>query len=186
MRSSSRSGFHRWRRNQRPGPRLPPRKQRPVHRNTFPSRADEYGDLFKQFLQSGHEASAADLANATFSRKRANGKIAPLFGNIDLLVSPTLVAESFPYDPSDAYGGIDAKGTSWAGVPFDWFNRNARFISIWDFNGYPTLSVPCGFSPAGLPLSLQLIAKPLDEALLCRAGHAFEQANDFHQRHPVD
>jgi len=155
-----------------------------VHGDTFPSRAGEYGELFSQFLQSGRQASGVDLANANFLRKRANGKVAPLFRDIDLLVCPTLMAESFRYDPEDAYRGIDSNGTSWAGVPFEWFNRNARFISIWDFNGYPTLSVPCGSSPGGLPISLQLIAGPLDEALLCRAGHAFEQANDFHTRHP--
>ena len=43
-----------------------------------------------------------------------------------------------------------------AGVPLGWFDRSDRFIAIWDYNGYPTLSLPCGFSPDGIPLSLQL------------------------------
>ena len=67
----------------------------------------------------------------------------------------------------------------------EFYARNERFITVWDYNGYPTLSLPCGFSPDGLPLSLQLIGKPLGEAILCRAGFAFEQAHDYHLRHPA-
>ena len=42
------------------------------------------------------------------------------------------------------------------------------------------LSVPCGFSAQGLPIGLQLIGRPFDEATLLRAGHAFEQNTDWH------
>jgi Asp-tRNA(Asn)/Glu-tRNA(Gln) amidotransferase A subunit family amidase len=110
--------------------------------------------------------------------------MAPVFHDIDILACPTLASESFRYDPNDAYGGIDAELGTLAGVPIEFFGRNGRFITIWDYNGYPTLSVPCGFSPDKIPLSLQLIASPLGEAQLCRAGFAFEQANDFHLQHP--
>ena len=110
--------------------------------------------------------------------------MAPLFLDIDVLASPTLAAESFRYDPEDAYGGFDAERQTVAGEPLAWFDRSIRFVRIWDFNGYPTLSLPCGFSPDGMPLSVQLVGAPLDEAKLCRAGFAFEQANDFHRRHP--
>lgn len=72
-----------------------------------------------------------------------------------------------------------------AGASVDWFVRTGRFVSIWDFNGYPTLSVPCGFSPDDIPLSLQLIAAPLCESTLCRLGHFFETAHDFADRHPT-
>lgn len=66
-----------------------------------------------------------------------------------------------------------------------WFDRSDRFIAIWDYNGYPTLSLPCGFSPDGIPLSLQLVGARLSESLLCRAGHAFEQTQEFHLQHPA-
>jgi aspartyl-tRNA(Asn)/glutamyl-tRNA(Gln) amidotransferase subunit A len=48
--------------------------------------------------------------------------------------------------------------------------------------GIPGLSVPCGFSPAGLPIGLQLLGPPLGEATLLQAAYAFEQATDFHKR----
>jgi amidase len=155
-----------------------------VHEATFPSKEDEYGTYFREFLRGGRSTSSVALANALFARKRASGRVAPIFADIDCLVCPTLAAESFRYDPEDAYGGIDPARGTLAGVPLEFFNRSGRFVTIWDYNGFPTLSLPCGFSPDGIPLSMQLIASPLDEALLCRAGHAYEQANTFHREHP--
>ncbi len=51
--------------------------------------------------------------------------------------------------------------------------------------GLPALSVPCGFDDKGLPIGLQLIGRPFDEALLYRIGHAYQEATDFHKRLPV-
>ncbi|MBI3075757.1 MAG: Asp-tRNA(Asn)/Glu-tRNA(Gln) amidotransferase subunit GatA [Deltaproteobacteria bacterium] len=50
--------------------------------------------------------------------------------------------------------------------------------------GIPGFVLPCGFSSDGLPIGLQLIGRPLDEATLLRVGHAFEQATDYHRRRP--
>ena len=155
-----------------------------VHEATFPAKEKEYGVYFRQFLESGRNTTSVDLAKAVFARKNAAGRMAPVFRDIDLLACPTLATESFRYNPEDAYGGIDIDRGILAGVPLQWFGRSGRFITIWDYNGYPTLSVPCGFSPDTIPLSLQLVAPPLAEATLCRAGHAFEQAHDFHLQHP--
>lgn len=156
-----------------------------VHEATFPSRADDYGTYFRQFLSGGRETTSVELAKAIFARRRAAGRVAPVFHDIDLLVCPTLATESFRYNPQDAYDGVDMDRGLIAGVPLAWFGRNGRFITIWDYNGYPTLSLPCGFSADGMPLSLQLVGAPLSEATLCRAGFAFEQAHDFHLQHPT-
>ena len=156
-----------------------------VHEATFPSRTNEYGNYFRQFLSGGRDISSVDLAKAVFARKRAIGRVAPTFRNIDLLACPTLASESFRYDPEDAYGGMDLERGLLAGVPIEFFNRSGRFVTIWDYNGYPTLSLPCGFSPDRIPLSLQLVGPPLGEAVLCQAGFAYEQANEFHQQHPA-
>jgi len=50
--------------------------------------------------------------------------------------------------------------------------------------GVPGISLPCGFSE-GLPIGLQLIAKPFDEGTLLRAAYAFEQSTEHHKRHPA-
>ena len=49
-------------------------------------------------------------------------------------------------------------------------------------DGLPALSLPCGFTRAGLPVGLQLVGRPFDEATVLRAGHAYEQATEWHTR----
>lgn len=53
-----------------------------------------------------------------------------------------------------------------------------------NFSGLPTISVPCGLSVAGLPLSLQIVGHALSEDLLVGVGHAYEQATSWHEMHP--
>jgi len=51
--------------------------------------------------------------------------------------------------------------------------------------GTPAIAIPCGFSNAeGLPLSLQIAAAPFAESTVFRIAHAFQQATDWHRRHP--
>jgi aspartyl-tRNA(Asn)/glutamyl-tRNA(Gln) amidotransferase subunit A len=52
-----------------------------------------------------------------------------------------------------------------------------RLTGPTDLNGFHALSIRCGFSASGLPVGLQLVGRPFDEANLYRFGHAFEQAN---------
>ncbi len=51
--------------------------------------------------------------------------------------------------------------------------------------GLPGLSVPCGFTAAGLPVGLQLLGRPFDEATLLRAARAYERETNFAQREPL-
>jgi aspartyl-tRNA(Asn)/glutamyl-tRNA(Gln) amidotransferase subunit A len=48
----------------------------------------------------------------------------------------------------------------------------------------PALSLPCGFNDHGLPVGLQLVGRPFDEAMVLRVGHAYEQTTDWHRRSP--
>ncbi len=50
--------------------------------------------------------------------------------------------------------------------------------------GTCAMSLPCGFSTNDLPIGLQLIGKPFDEATLLRTAHAYEQATEWHKRKP--
>jgi amidase len=51
-------------------------------------------------------------------------------------------------------------------------------------SGSPTITLPAGFDSRGLPIGVQLVGRHLSEDLLLRAGHAFQQATDWHMRHP--
>jgi aspartyl-tRNA(Asn)/glutamyl-tRNA(Gln) amidotransferase subunit A len=50
--------------------------------------------------------------------------------------------------------------------------------------GLPGLSLPCGFSAGGLPIGLQIIGQPFQEAELLAIAHSYEQGHDWHNRHP--
>ncbi len=51
--------------------------------------------------------------------------------------------------------------------------------------GIPGLSLPCGFSPGGLPIGFQILGNYFEEDRLLQAGQAFEQATDYHRRRPT-
>ncbi|OBA58897.1 hypothetical protein A5647_19065 [Mycobacterium sp. 1100029.7] len=51
--------------------------------------------------------------------------------------------------------------------------------------GLPALSVPCGFTDAGLPIGLQIIGRAFDEATVLRVGHAYQSAVDWPRWPPV-
>ena len=53
-----------------------------------------------------------------------------------------------------------------------------------DLAGVPAICLPCGFSPDGLPYSIQFTGRKLSEAMLCRVAYAYEQATDWRMRHP--
>jgi aspartyl-tRNA(Asn)/glutamyl-tRNA(Gln) amidotransferase subunit A len=55
-------------------------------------------------------------------------------------------------------------------------NMNIQCTLPFNLTGLPAISVPCGFSPAGLPAGLQIVAAPFQESLLFQVAHAYEQA----------
>jgi aspartyl-tRNA(Asn)/glutamyl-tRNA(Gln) amidotransferase subunit A len=50
--------------------------------------------------------------------------------------------------------------------------------------GIPAIALPCGFSKQGLPIGMQILGKPFDEAMILRVAYAYEQATDWHKREP--
>jgi len=153
-----------------------------AHESTFRARPDDYGVLFGQFLQTGSGITGSEYARARAAQTELNGKVRRALRAIDVLACPTASAEAPIYDPELAYGGRDA--TTYAGIPLSYLRAGSRFVFPFDFNGYPTLSLPCGQSEDGFPLSLQFVGNPLSEAMLFRVGRAYEDATAWHRRHP--
>ena len=105
---------------------------------------------------------------------RVQRPYSPALQDVDVLACPSTVAPAHPVTPEALYGPLDEdRGTNFQ-----------RFTVPYDFNGAPTLSLPCGLSADGLPLSLQFVGKHLAEPMLCRIGHTYEQATDWHTRCP--
>ena len=92
------------------------------------------------------------------------------FKEVDVILSPTSPTAAFK---------IGEKTDD----PLSMYLADVFTISV-NIAGVPGLSVPCGFSSTGLPIGLQLIGKPFDEATLLRATWRFEQDSDWHLRRP--
>jgi aspartyl-tRNA(Asn)/glutamyl-tRNA(Gln) amidotransferase subunit A len=58
-------------------------------------------------------------------------------------------------------------------------------LITFNLTGFPAVSVPCGFTPGGLPVGMQLIGKPWQEGAILAAAHAYQQATDWHRRLPA-
>ena len=145
-----------------------------AHRENYPSRRDDYGPWFRGWLDMGASVSGADYAEANNRRAELNGLIRDAFSDIDALACPSTMGPARPITREEMYGPLSAdRGTSFQ-----------RYTVPYDYNGAPTISLPCGLSGDGLPLSLQFVGKALSEPLLCRIGHAYEQATDWHNLHP--
>jgi amidase len=148
---------------------------RAAHAETYPRHADRYGPELARMLAGADALSAIDVARAVHVRNVWNGRLRRLFDEIDILLVPAAPGLTPSCEELDAMQGD-------AGALMD---RISRYTMPFNVSGSPTLSVPCGFDRNGLPLGLQLVGPRLSEALLCRAGHAFQQATDFHTAHPV-
>jgi aspartyl-tRNA(Asn)/glutamyl-tRNA(Gln) amidotransferase subunit A len=59
-----------------------------------------------------------------------------------------------------------------------------RFNNPFNLTGLPAISIPCGFGSAGLPVGLQIVGKPFDEATVLRLAHAYQAHTDWHKKHP--
>lgn len=145
-----------------------------AHRAFFPERAAEYGPWFREWLERGAGYTAADYARAHHLRLACVRELEEVLSDVDLLVCPSTAREAYPMPLEDAYGPIPVDRDAWA----------SRYTVPMDYAGIPTLSMPCGLSRSGLPLSLQLVGPARSEPLLVRAGHAYERATEWHTLQP--
>lgn len=144
-----------------------------AHTATFPSRAGDYGPTFRSFLEFAATLSAQQYAAAREACMVWAGQLRGVFEDVDLLACPSTFMTAPPLDLINPLGPYNT-----------YIAPLMRFTAPFNFSGSPTLSVPCGFSNDGLPYSLQLVGRHGDEPLLCRVGHVYEQATDWHRRRP--
>jgi aspartyl-tRNA(Asn)/glutamyl-tRNA(Gln) amidotransferase subunit A len=122
---------------------------------------------------------AKDVDTVTYIQARrelehTRRTIGQIFQSVDALITPT----SPILPPAIAEFPADRNGSA------DFVSRNIRDTSPFDVYGWPTISVPCGFSSSGLPIGLQISAALGQDARVLQLAHAYEQATDWHNRRP--
>lgn len=145
-----------------------------VHENTYPSRKDMYGPAVAGLVELGLAQRGIDYQKIVLRRHDFSGKVRALFQDIDLLLIPATGIAS-PTMERMSQMGVDAELMA----------AMLRYTCPFDMTGSPTITLPGGFTPAGMPVAFQFVARHFDEALLVRAGAAFQQATDWHRRHPA-
>ncbi len=127
-------------------------------------------------VDRGARLTAADIAKAEAERARLHIRVGEFFGRYDYFVLPTTQVPAF--DVNQPYI-TEIEGTK-MGSYIDWM-RSCYFITV---TACPAISVPCGFTPDGLPVGLQIVGRPQDDWGVLQLAYAFEQARGLN-RPPV-
>ncbi|GBD10869.1 Glutamyl-tRNA(Gln) amidotransferase subunit A [bacterium HR23] len=147
-----------------------------VHARWFPARINDYGPACRERLPQGMLTSAVHYLKAQQARRLLLREMQEVLRRVDVLVGPTC-----PYPaPRLEQERVVLKG------------REARIVDTvgmltrpCNLTGQPAVSVPCGFSRNGLPIGLQVMGRWWEEALVLKVAHAYQQATDWHKRHPA-
>jgi aspartyl-tRNA(Asn)/glutamyl-tRNA(Gln) amidotransferase subunit A len=144
----------------------------------FPAHAADYGEDVRARLEMGSKISATDYLRALDSRDKFIQQLhlAMTAAEVDALVVPTSpIAAPLIGEESTTIG----KTNHPTRALLLRLNRPANLAGI------PAISVPCGFTSAGLPVGLQLIGAVTNELLLLRIAHLFEEFNPQRKRPPI-
>jgi len=144
-----------------------------AHEETYPSRADAYGPELAGFIDSGIQATSLDVARANICRNHWRGTLSRLFQRVDMLIAPAI---PFATPPESTIRKLAAEDEG--------LEKLTRYTAPFDFSGSPTISVPCGLGAENVPFGFQLIGRDLDEGLLLRGAHTYQQHTNWHKIHP--
>ena len=142
------------------------------------ARAELYSPEVRANLELGAGYSASDYIRAQRARRAFTDEMGSLMRTVDVLLTPTLPVPARRIDELDQPLLFDGRQEP-AG-------HALRLTFPFDITGQPALTVPCGFSPAGLPIGLQIIANHFRDALILRLGHAFQHVTQWHTTLPLE
>jgi len=126
-------------------------------------------------IEDGQRYSMVDYVEARGEKLAYWDSVRPLFEKFDLLLTPTLSVAAFPV------GRLNPE--HWPQHAWDWIGW-ASFSYPFNFTGQPAATVPAGFTPAGLPVGLQIVGRRFADLTVLQASAAFEAVRPWAQRRP--
>ena len=138
------------------------------HRERLEENPAGFGADVLERLNSGRNLALHEYIQAARTRTLALRQFEQFFQDYDILLTPTTPITAPMIEGQDAVAQA---------------RLLTRFTSPFNLTGLPALSLPCGFMN-GLPVGLQIIARPWAEAQVLRAAYAYEQATEWHHRTP--
>jgi aspartyl-tRNA(Asn)/glutamyl-tRNA(Gln) amidotransferase subunit A len=140
------------------------------------TRARDLGDDVRSRLNLGAAIMAAQYLKAQAIRRKIREHFCQAFQKVSVILTPQLPITAPKLDQGNISWGKETEA-----VP----SALTRFTRIYNLAGIPSLSVPCGFSAAGLPIGLQIAGRPFDEKTVLRVGYAYEMNTSWKERHPL-
>jgi aspartyl-tRNA(Asn)/glutamyl-tRNA(Gln) amidotransferase subunit A len=120
-----------------------------------------------RILQLSANVKASEYVLARNQLESLRREIRKVFSSVDLLITPTMPGSPVLIAQSSTLDAVNFRNTA----PFDIY-------------GLPAITVPCGFTGAGLPIGLQICGAPFAESTVLALARAYEQATEWHDRHP--
>jgi aspartyl-tRNA(Asn)/glutamyl-tRNA(Gln) amidotransferase subunit A len=141
-----------------------------VHRDRLRENPEMFGEDIRRRLEEGANTSSTDYILARRTQAEVKKRFEQFFEMYDFLVTPATPIAAPTVEGHDA---VEQAG------------RLTRFTAPFNLTGLPALSLPCGFTKAGLPVGLQIVSRAWGEAKVLNLGYAFEQATEWHKGRPV-
>jgi aspartyl-tRNA(Asn)/glutamyl-tRNA(Gln) amidotransferase subunit A len=149
----------------------------PFHDEWFRTRPQDYSPQVRERLEKGRPVLARDYLKAMQARAPAIAAFCEsVFSKVDLVHGPVVSFQTPTIAETDISIGQAAA---------EMLGRFVRLTRPISYLGLPVVCGNAGFTKAGMPIGMQLIAPPLDEATALRAAHAFQRATDWHLRAPL-
>lgn len=145
-------------------------------REAYATQPDLLSANARDNTEEGLRVTAEDLFLAAVAQQDIRARVLAQFAHVDVLATPTAQVPPFPAEwdwPHEI-----------AGVGFDHYLSWMKSCWYITLTGLPAISVPCGFTPEGLPVGIQLVGRPCGEVELLRVAAAFEHANAAGRRRP--
>jgi aspartyl-tRNA(Asn)/glutamyl-tRNA(Gln) amidotransferase subunit A len=140
------------------------------HNDRLQENPGDFGEDIRRRLLDGAAFTLTEYVQARRAQTILRRQYEIFFDEYDLLLTPTTPIAAPPIEGPDAV---------------EQARLLTRFTAPFNFTGLPALSLPCGFTSNGLPIGLQIVARPWAEAHLLRAGAAYESATEWHLVKPV-
>jgi aspartyl-tRNA(Asn)/glutamyl-tRNA(Gln) amidotransferase subunit A len=140
-----------------------------VHHDRLKEHPDWFGDDIRRRLEDGSNTPVSEYILARRTQAEIKKRFERFFESYDFLITPTTPIAAPTIEGHDA---VEQAG------------RLTRFTAPFNLAGLPALSLPCGFTKAGLPIGLQIVSRAWGEAKVLNLGYAFERATEWHKHFP--
>ena len=147
------------------------------HADWLRTKGDDYDWSTRTRLESGSLVPAWAYLRAQRARELIRRELMAALDKYDIIILPTGPVAAPTIEASTGRPGGYYQGRLDLG--------RRRYTSPAALAGLPALSIPSGFSDAGLPIGMQIIGRAFDEATLFRVGQAYETATEWHTQHPA-